>query len=332
MSRFSHHISPARIERLAVHAKTHPEGLIAQLFARWQPSGQGSGIDGLRIGIRDGYLNLYRRGQSVAKIAFDRRGDPWISVHDKYEAGEHKPTQGVRSTHGQTYTPFRNETLGGDGGERVVRWIAAADSYAGEEKIFVDWLVAANPGIVDLEMGLPAFEKKGRLVAPRMDIVLVQDDGAVAFWEAKCIDNGELRAERFETPKDDLDDTYRAKIFNQLQTYREWFASGDRLAEVATAYRDTADTLVRLADAFGKTLDASIDTLAKTVPSVITRPGVVVSVEHENEAKRYATWLASFEALPLNHHGRLRGEGYQVHLVGAGREGAELPLLRGDVA
>jgi hypothetical protein len=40
------------------------------LLTLWRPSGQPTKEDyGLRLAIRDGYMNFYRRGQSVARVA-----------------------------------------------------------------------------------------------------------------------------------------------------------------------------------------------------------------------------------------------------------------------
>jgi hypothetical protein len=38
------------------------------LLKLWRPSGHCSGVDGLRVAIRDGYLNFYRLGQSIARV------------------------------------------------------------------------------------------------------------------------------------------------------------------------------------------------------------------------------------------------------------------------
>ncbi len=43
--------------------------------------------DHLRLAIRNGYLNFYRRGQSVAKVGFDRAGNLQAKIHNKYVCG-----------------------------------------------------------------------------------------------------------------------------------------------------------------------------------------------------------------------------------------------------
>src|SRR5216683_2373357 len=41
----------------------------------------------LRLAIRNGYVNFYRGGQSVAKVDVDRRGKPRARIHNKYVYG-----------------------------------------------------------------------------------------------------------------------------------------------------------------------------------------------------------------------------------------------------
>ena len=88
--------------------------------------------------------------------------------------------------------------------EQVAGWIETAGTYASAEKRFVDDLTAANPGVIDLEMGLPTSDLPGgKRVAPRMDLVVVEmEEGqpAIGFWEAKCANNSELRASADREP------------------------------------------------------------------------------------------------------------------------------------
>src|ERR1700733_15377002 len=40
------------------------------LLSLWRPSGHSRGAEGLRVAIRNGYLNFYRLGQSVARVEY----------------------------------------------------------------------------------------------------------------------------------------------------------------------------------------------------------------------------------------------------------------------
>ena len=74
-------------------------------------------------------------------------------------------------------------------------WIRRSSDYRGPEKRCIDSLVGHSPKLIDLEMGLPAFD--GRDSALRMDIVSLEgtfDDLRLVFWEAKMIGNTGLRS------------------------------------------------------------------------------------------------------------------------------------------
>ena len=57
--------------------------VIRELFKRWALPGEQGGDDRLRVAVRNGYLNLYVSGQSVAKIDV-KRDDLCLSLHKKY--------------------------------------------------------------------------------------------------------------------------------------------------------------------------------------------------------------------------------------------------------
>jgi hypothetical protein len=179
---------------------------------------------------------------------------------------------------------------------QIDRWIEVAASYAGAEKAFVDDLVAANPGTIDLEMGLPA--NTGERTAPRMDLVVAQSGGAIAFWEAKCGDNAELRARA--DYREDEHGKYLAGIhvIHQLRKYVSWMdvPNCDRRAEVAAAYRRTAAILLALADRFGVPGEAARaawrELKVNTAAQVILPPGVVVGNYDALDGKQPASYYA----------------------------------------
>lgn len=53
----------------------------------WRPSGVESGSDGLRLAIRNDYLNFYRLGQSIARVEINSQGIPTAITHFKYVGG-----------------------------------------------------------------------------------------------------------------------------------------------------------------------------------------------------------------------------------------------------
>lgn len=108
----------------------------------------------LRLAIRDGYVNFYYGGQSVAKVKFGR--NKFVGeIHHKYlpRSTSSDPPY-VRTTSG-----FWTYELGD-----ADAWMAATADYQGDEKKFVERIVAANANVIDLEMGLP---RKREAIPPR---------------------------------------------------------------------------------------------------------------------------------------------------------------------
>ena len=77
------------------------------LLTLWRPSGQVTGDDGLRLAIRDGYMNFYRRGQSVARVGINKEGQLALSVHAKYVL----PEIDLPSVQGQEYVTLTATSL-----------------------------------------------------------------------------------------------------------------------------------------------------------------------------------------------------------------------------
>ncbi len=196
------------------------------LLECWAPSGHAGT---LRLAIRNGYMNFYAAGQSVAKISFGRGGaSPTMSIHEKYV----KKCPGS----GQNYVKLPcDEGADADGrpapwGGRTMldTWIARTRCYTSEEKCCVDKLVAVSPKVIDLEMGLPAVGK--RKSALRMDMVALEgspDDLRLVFWEAKLIGDSRLRSRKHEP-----------EVFKQICGYRSYLADADRRQRVTEAYRE----------------------------------------------------------------------------------------------
>lgn len=240
--------------------------VINTLLEHWALPGFTSHKTGLRVAVRKNYVNFYRRGQSVAKLHSTHRLLR-LSVHEEYVAGTRKHDRGEMKKSG--YVDFDEAWLSNKTNATCVRrWISCAESYAGAEKSYVDELVAANPGVVDIEMGLPAYE--GEKNAPRMDLVLIENGAApsLAFWEAKCADNSEARAKG------------EPKVVEQVQKYERWMAKPGRKADVVEAYRQAAAILLDLATTAGKPRGPAQEAWRSfheaPKPKVVGKPGVVI--------------------------------------------------------
>jgi hypothetical protein len=206
------------------------------LLSLWRPAGQPSGEHGLRLAIRNGYLNFYRLGQSVARVTLARGGIPCADLHIKY-VSEGESAQHYARLNGGKVTCQGDEIARYDGVNTLKQWIGRINGepggkkkYSGREKEFVDCVLAHNPDIVDLEMGLPAFlTPEGEKVAPRMDIVALEPAGEgyrLVFWEAKLMRDSRLRSRS------------EPEVVGQLRRYTEWFdGAASRFEDVRQAYQ-----------------------------------------------------------------------------------------------
>lgn len=213
--RFIRSLPKDGLNRLRTLSEPGASNWWAHLLSHWCPAGSESGQSGLRLAIRNGYLNFYRRGQSVAKVSFTPTGVPACSLHSKYvwpeDTGDYVVLDdaGVRGRPDVRYSE-----------DALLSWIQNADQKSDDEKRFVDRLVANNPNAIDVEMGLPGLAK-------RIDLVtLYKSEGEphVAFWEVKLRRNGELKS-RSATPK----------VLSQLANYREFLSSPSRHEEIREA-------------------------------------------------------------------------------------------------
>jgi len=249
----------------------HPA--IRHLFSRWELPGRPSN-GGLRIGIRPNGLNLYARGQSVALLSGGQRSTK-VSVSNLYSSGITRGTERSQAK-GKGSRSFWSDEITCN---QIDQWIATAATYSEPEKAFVDDLVAANPGTIELEMALPT--NTGERSAPRMDLVLAQD-GDIAFWEAKCSTNAELRARAAYRETDDGAYENGIKVVHQLRTYVRWmdFAGFDRRAEMAKACREVSGLLLIIADMFERPGDEARAAWRmlrdNPAPHVILAPGLAI--------------------------------------------------------
>ena len=232
-----------RFNRKIAHDRLKEAGLASapwftELLRRWRPSGTAStwvtredGIarpQGLRLGIRDGYVNFYCGGQSVAKVGLGR---------NKFAAWTHVKYLSDGAPNVQKYQRLGAADIGIDD------WIRRTHRYQGVEKTFVERLVEHNPTVVDLEIALPGMEataKAGKpcLVAPRIDLAALEPASGggwrLVFWEAKLSRDKRVRSNT--TPE----------VVGQLAKYRDWFTRANRAGDVLEAYRDSIAATVAL--------------------------------------------------------------------------------------
>ena len=255
------------VDRAEDALRTPENAWFKDLLRHWSPAGgvqsvaEAEGVPAahLRLAIRDGYLNFYRAGQSVAKVTIVRNRLQW-EIHNKYVYGPGKGrNQECVKVAGGRYKD-QDGTDVEYRGDFLHDWILNANGYTDREKLFVDELVASQPGAIDLEAGLPAdpdlWTEKS---APRMDLVTVEPCGdhyRLAFWEIKLVGNKEARCKDLSKPP---------KVIDQLKKYERWLAKNRQV--VCDAYRRCCSDLVAL-HGIAKAVNPAIPELGHAIIAV----------------------------------------------------------------
>lgn len=226
------------------------------MLSLWAPSGQIAGDFGLRLAIRDNYLNFYRRGQSVARVEIIAGHTLRATIHHKYIPRLHDKLDGATLA-SQPYLQLEGDSILHKGAvigryqgpADLQKWIITINGeidrgrgYSGAEKCWVDQIVAMNPDIIDLEMGLPACDEV--TVANRIDIVALErdDDGIkIAFWEAKLASDGRMRS------RGEVEPGKVPKVLEQLDNYNKFLSASGNEDRVVGAYKRAAEVLLKLA-------------------------------------------------------------------------------------
>ena len=263
------------------------------LLSLWRPSGVDAGEYGLRLAIRDNYLNFYRRGQSIALVNFNREGVLTAKTHIKYvgkaSLGRHDAKYVVM--HDRRIFRGREEFASYQGSDTLKKWIAVVDrDYAGDEKQLVDRLVTANPSVIDLEMGLPSWGEQK--TAPRMDLIAIELLGQapqVVFWEAKLVTDGRIRC------RGDVVIDEKPEVLKQLVAYRKFLEEPGHAELVSKAYSNAARLMVRLrkiADGCSEkhSLGGEILAAAAAPELVVDRKPRLVVFNQKNASQ--AAWVA----------------------------------------
>ena len=204
------------------------------LLNLWALPGHSSHDHGLRLCVHLHSLDFYRRGQRIAHVCFGhaRSGvaPARMEIHERYVHGRKG---------GKVYLTMGAEGLPYEGQQGIERCIARSVPKHGSEKWAVDDIVGNNPGVVDLEMGIPGS-------ALRVDIVSLAE-GTVAplllLWEAKPLNSNDLR----------LENDGPAKIISQINKYKAFCSEEENTNALEKAYAESCKTLVKLAQWAGKT-------------------------------------------------------------------------------
>jgi len=272
------------------------------LLSLWRPSGQPSGQWGLRLALRDGYMNFYRKGQSIARVKHIK-GELVCFTHGKYASGARDFTgQAYARTVGRT-TTLAAEIIPYNGLDTLKRWISRVNGdhehkgYIGLEKQLVDEVVAVNDNVIDLEMALPAWALQAS--APRIDLVAVHE-GRLVFWEVKL--PGDSRVRSSVTFQAD----HNPEVLKQLRSYKIFLEQSLHIEQIASAYRQTARLLVILrsyADQVSTPapLGKSITATAEGNNLTVAKEAVLLVVsDGDNETSSWLSWKRSHEVKLLD--------------------------------
>lgn len=186
----------------------------------------------LFIAIRDAYLNVYWKGNSLLRLRME--GDALVGeVHYKYllrpdVANPYLPIEDGRPRGSNSADFFLNDL------SDLAAVKRAADAYAGEEKSGVHKIVMSNPNIIDVEVAFGAINSEsGARVAKRIDFAALREIKGIwelVFYEAKAFSNPELRAAGKDAP-----------VVNQIKGYTLFLR--DAQADVIDSYRTVCSNL-----------------------------------------------------------------------------------------
>ncbi len=298
MPEFSRGYSPKKLASLIAHVQR--DHWSAELLKLWRPSGTVA-TDGLRLAFRHDTINLYRKGQSVAKVGL--AGDvPWLSVHWKYVL-DNALAKGSYVRMGGEELLARDGSRSKDFSGLFVDWINRIDGdgrshrgFHGHEKNLIERLLSnpANDNIIDLEVGIPGLGK-------RIDLATIEAgvDGqpCVYFGEVKRFEDGRMR-------KGSLSDGTRPDpevVSGQLAPYANWLKSNKSI--VGKAYIRAAQQMQQLWEAIGneRHLPLAIrQAAASETLAVCEFPRlVVISKQEDRQGKSYASWT-EHETILLN--------------------------------
>lgn len=314
MSTFRRGLSPDALHALAAMAEAPSTNWWKDLLTLWSPSGTSAGSRPLRLAVRDGYLNLYLRGQSIAKVGFNGRVGPFAEVHVKYAFADAKEQTYARLSGLEVAANKVGRAARYAGLTTLLEWMGRAALWETPEKVQVERFTADNPRIIDLEMGLPAHAE--RATALRIDAVALEPTpmGAqIVFWEAKRATDGRIRSH-----------SERPEVVDQIEAYRRYLSDAANKAAVTAAYRDTCRSLLAFASMAGAPCVESLDPLIRSVAegsvglTVDLTPRLVIFGTHAELG--HPVWRAHRQK--LEHLGvpllTLRSDPYRLPDVGLG--------------
>ena len=191
----------------------------------------------LILGIRNNYMNVYWRGQSLFRIWRQGETGPLkFSTHPKYLFNPDLSKQVVfdgAAFGTEKLEPFIDKYEPKTTLQKMKR---AARRHCGDEKKGVHAIAVGNEDIVDTEVAFNDREDEPHV--PRIDLACFEEEKGrvrLCFWEAKLYSNREIRAEGEK----------EAPVVEQVRGYRDLVDK--HREEVIESYRKIARNLVEIA-------------------------------------------------------------------------------------
>jgi hypothetical protein len=189
--------------------------------------------DRVFIAVRNNYLSVYANGGSLLKIDLDSQKRLRCIIHEEYavlRSGKERylvlDSEAGRTADLVTTTQGLREHF-----DQVCKRISWR---MGDERKGVCCIARQVPAVVDVEVAGDQAEEEGN---NRLDLAAVDAHGALWFFEAKTLDNAELRADKVDPP-----------VISQLARYRRWLA--EKETEIVEAYRSVLNVYRRLNGTF----------------------------------------------------------------------------------
>lgn len=189
----------------------------------------------LFVAIRDGYINVYWKGNSLLKL-WQEGANLIGETHYKYLLRPDFEQPYLQIADGKAKLGASTSLFIGDVSD-LASLKRSANAYAGEEKKGVHQIVMSNPNVVDVEVAFGTEnEKSGAVTANRIDfsaLRLEQSGPEIVFYEAKLFANKELRADGDGVP-----------VLGQLRRYQKFLRDGQ--ADLLCSYRKVCGNLASL--------------------------------------------------------------------------------------
>jgi hypothetical protein len=229
----------------------------------------------LLLAVRNGYLNVYVKGQSVFKIAFEKGSSagsqPRLAIHYKYLVKpELEKKDPYVSFDGKSFDLKPADIVNTEYESKLTlpQLIRTAARFAGPEKSGVHKIARKEPKVVDLEIAFTKAGEDGDLSAPRMDIAVLlpgePGEAELVFCEAKCADNPELwsREKPPKGAKAPASPLHSTAVIAQIKKYEQFIQAEENQQSLIDAYVSVCRNLVEIS---GQSPARRVDDLVRQV-------------------------------------------------------------------